>query len=53
MATYTTVGITTFVLGALADGNKENRDFANGKSYDLDPTDSALYTTDPTEFPVI
>lgn len=50
---YTTVGITSFVLGQEADGNRENRDYATGKSYDLDPTDSVAYTDDRTEFPVV
>jgi hypothetical protein len=50
---YTTVGITTFVLGVEASGNRENRDFATGKAYDLDPTDSIAYTDDSTEFPVL
>ena len=54
MAAYTTVGVTTFVLGTLSEGNKENRDFKASQSYDLDPSDNAGgYSTDPTEFPVI
>lgn len=51
--TYTTVGATAFVLGQETDGNRENRDFATGKSYDLDPADNTAYTLDATEFPVV
>jgi hypothetical protein len=55
MSTYTTSGITTFVLGQETDGNRENRDFKDAKSYDLDPTDSVAYgvSVASTEFPVI
>ena len=50
---YTTVGVTAFVLGSETDGNRENRDFKTAQSYDLDPTDNTAYTQDATEFPVI
>jgi hypothetical protein len=52
--TYTTVGITHFVLGAETDGNRENRDYQTSKSYDIDPLDGMqAYTADATEFPVV
>lgn len=53
MSEYTSVGITTFVLGTETDGNRENRNFASGVAYSFDPTDSVAYTDDKTEFPVL
>lgn len=53
---YTTSGVTTFVLGQETDGNRENRDFKSGLTYDLNTdydSDGVLYSDDKTEFPVI
>lgn len=49
----TTVGVTSFVLGREADGNREMYTFENGQAYDLDFEDVKAYSTDETEFPIL
>lgn len=51
MATGTSVGTSTFVLGRDAWGNRETRTFVHGESYDLDPTNITAYTVQTTKFP--
>jgi hypothetical protein len=49
----TAVGVTSFVLGRDADGNREMVTFKNGQAYDLDFEDVKAYSADETEFPVL
>jgi hypothetical protein len=49
----TASGVTTFVLGREADGNRETRTFTNGQQYDLDFSLVKAYSADETEFPII
>ena len=46
-------GVTAFVLGSEADGNREMHVFEDGQSYDLDFSDVQAYSADATEFPVV
>lgn len=50
---YTSDGVTTFVLGTETDGNRSNKDYKTAKSYDLDYTDVVTYSVDAAEFPVL
>jgi hypothetical protein len=47
----TSVGVTTFVLGREADGNRETRTFTNGQESELDFSLAQASTADDTEFP--
>lgn len=49
----TASGVTTFVLGLEADGNREIRVFVDGETYDLDADLITAYTADATEFPIV
>lgn len=49
----TTSGVTSFVLGRDADGNREMYTFKDAQAYDLDFEDVKAYSTDDTEFPVL
>jgi hypothetical protein len=53
MATYTTSGVTSFVLGKEADGNREMRTFKSGQEYDLDPATITAYTAANSRFPYV
>ena len=49
----TTSGTTNFVLGTVADGNREMHVLTTGLSYDIDPLAIVAYTADATEFPIL
>ena len=49
----TASGVTSFVLGLEADGNREMRTFIDGETYDLDADLITAYSADATEFPII
>ena len=50
----TAVGTTVFVLGSVANGNREVLTFEHGQDYGDLPQDAVTaYTADATEFPVI
>jgi len=53
MATGTTVGTTTFVLGRDQDKNLETRTFTTGQTYDTSLTQAMVqaYTADDATFP--
>jgi hypothetical protein len=49
----TASGVTSFVLGREADGNREMRTFIDGETYDLDADLITAYSADSSEFPII
>ena len=50
----TSVGTTVFVLGSVANGNREVLTYEHGQDYgDLPVAAITAYTADATEFPVV